>query len=203
MKNPNTTEFWNTEFKKEYEVVTGIRKMGYHRWKPAFFEEVSKHIPLTDDGSILKVLDVACGLGHFCRYLKAKYPRVEIVGTDFSDFAVEKTQEMGSIAYTSDCYVLSKRYKNEYDFVVATELIEHLSHPKKFLKELHKILKPGGKVILSTPIKGCYVKADDHIREYTMEEFNKEVNRVFSNVQIHDLRNKGIGGFQLAVAKKI
>ena len=42
--------------------------------------------------------------------------------------------------YADDSYVLQK----EYDFITATETVEHLHHPKTDLEKLWKILKPGG-----------------------------------------------------------
>ena len=39
----------------------------------------------------------------------------------------------------------------EFDVVIATELIEHILETKIFLKEINRVLKPGGELILSTP----------------------------------------------------
>jgi ubiquinone/menaquinone biosynthesis C-methylase UbiE len=38
-----------------------------------------------------------------------------------------------------------------FDFLISTELIEHVMYPRKFLNEVHRVLKPGGKMLLSTP----------------------------------------------------
>lgn len=38
-----------------------------------------------------------------------------------------------------------------FDFVIATEVIEHVRHPFKFLREIKRVLKPSGRVLLSTP----------------------------------------------------
>src|SRR5207247_8701476 len=37
------------------------------------------------------------------------------------------------------------------DSVVASEVYEHLSHPEGFIGEVRRILKPGGRLVLSTP----------------------------------------------------
>ena len=39
----------------------------------------------------------------------------------------------------------------EFQFVVATEVIEHLENPWHFVRELYRVTKPGGVVIISTP----------------------------------------------------
>lgn len=38
-----------------------------------------------------------------------------------------------------------------FDFVIATEVIEHVRYPFKFLREIRRVLKPSGRVLLTTP----------------------------------------------------
>lgn len=40
---------------------------------------------------------------------------------------------------------------NIADTVISIDVLEHVPSPEKFVSELHRVLKPGGKVILSTP----------------------------------------------------
>ena len=41
---------------------------------------------------------------------------------------------------------------NAYDTVVCTEVLEHVPNPSKALGEMYRVLKPGGSMILSTPM---------------------------------------------------
>jgi SAM-dependent methyltransferase len=41
---------------------------------------------------------------------------------------------------------------SSYDTVVCTEVLEHVTDPKKALSEMYRVLKPGGFIILSTPM---------------------------------------------------
>ncbi len=43
--------------------------------------------------------------------------------------------------------------ENTIDCIIASEIIEHLINPEEFIKKMIKILKPGGKFIISTPYK--------------------------------------------------
>ena len=43
------------------------------------------------------------------------------------------------------------RIKNTYDLIILEHVLEHLPHPLKALKNIHKILKPKGYVLLTTP----------------------------------------------------
>jgi SAM-dependent methyltransferase len=38
-----------------------------------------------------------------------------------------------------------------FDLVTSTEVIEHLENPRRFFREVARVLKPGGQIILSTP----------------------------------------------------
>lgn len=48
-----------------------------------------------------------------------------------------------------------------YDVVLTTELFEHLNYPEKFLVKMDKVLKAGGRIVLSTPNVGHYSIVDD------------------------------------------
>jgi 2-polyprenyl-3-methyl-5-hydroxy-6-metoxy-1,4-benzoquinol methylase len=72
---------------------------------------------------------------------------------------------------------------NKFDFVVAFQVIEHIPNDELFVKEIHRVLKPGGKVIISTPnIKLTLTRNPWHEREYTWVELKKLLGRYFTNV---------------------
>ena len=45
----------------------------------------------------------------------------------------------------------SAAYPMQFDAIMASEIIEHLENPRHFAREICKLLKPGGRLILSTP----------------------------------------------------
>ncbi|WP_421892994.1 class I SAM-dependent methyltransferase [Marinoscillum sp.] len=79
---------------------------------------------------------------------------------------------------------------NSFDTVVSFQVIEHIKKDDLFLSEIHRILKPGGKAILSTPnIKMTLSRNPWHIREYTADELASLAGKYFSSVDM-----KGIAG---------
>lgn len=72
---------------------------------------------------------------------------------------------------------------NTYDFAVSFQVIEHMIKDHLYLKEIHRILKPGGKLIVTTPNKKMSLTRNPwHIREYTFEELKELMAKYFSEV---------------------
>jgi len=79
---------------------------------------------------------------------------------------------------------------NSVDFVVTFQVIEHIENDELFLKEIKRVLKPGGKLIMTTPnIKMSLTRNPWHIREYSPEQMNNVVKSVFENFEL-----KGVFG---------
>ncbi len=79
---------------------------------------------------------------------------------------------------------------NSFDTVVSFQVIEHIKDDTTYLKEINRILKPGGKAYISTPnIKMTLSRNPWHIREYTAQELTDLCKKYFSQVEM-----KGIGG---------
>jgi len=73
---------------------------------------------------------------------------------------------------------------NSFDFVVSFQVIEHIKKDKELVKEVHRVLKPGGKYIVSTPnIKTSLTRNPWHIREYTVEQFEQLLKGSFLKVE--------------------
>ena len=176
MKNLNTPEYWDKCFEHEYNLTTTGKCKDPNtviRLDPLRYEMVGKLIKYND-----KILDVGCGLGNFCRFIWGKYPKAEIFGVDFSPFAVEKATELSDFVAEfsgSDAYELPFNNRS-FDVVTGLELVEHLSYPEKFIKEAKRILKPGGKLIISTPHKDTEAGeliSTEHVKEYEPKELAK------------------------------
>lgn len=63
---------------------------------------------------------------------------------------------------------LSKIYNKSFDYILCTQVLEHLKEPQLVFKEFNRILKTGGKVFLTTHM--CY---DEHMVPYDYFRFTK------------------------------
>ncbi len=79
---------------------------------------------------------------------------------------------------------------NSFDSIVSFQVIEHVKNDEGFLKEIHRVLKPGGVAVLTTPnIKKTLTRNPWHIREYTAQELTDLASKYFEKVEM-----KGVGG---------
>lgn len=76
-----------------------------------------------------------------------------------------------------------------FDYVVSFQVIEHIKRDKEFVKEVYRVLKPGGKFIVSTPNAPMSLTRNPwHIREYTPEQLSGLLS-IFADVEA-----LGVGG---------
>ena len=80
--------------------------------------------------------------------------------------------------------------ENQFDSIVTFQVIEHVRKDEVFLKEIHRVLKPGGKALITTPnIKMTLSRNPWHEREYTADQLENTCKKYFSKVEM-----KGVMG---------
>jgi SAM-dependent methyltransferase len=85
---------------------------------------------------------------------------------------------------------LSGLADNTYDSIVSFQVIEHIQEDALFLKEIHRVLKPGGIALLTTPNRSMSLSRNPwHIREYLPHELANLAKKFFPEVEM-----KGITG---------
>lgn len=100
-----------------------------------------------------KILDLGCGTGYYLFLLSSLPVRLNLIGLDNDDRAVNEAKNFLSkkIKFIiSDCHKLPFK-DGTFDKVVASEVLEHLDDDLNALKEIRRILKPNGILVISTP----------------------------------------------------
>ena len=98
-----------------------------------------------------RILDLGCGNGISSRLLNQA--DFDVVGTDISALFLEEAQEWENpkLRYKV-CDVLELPFENNsFDVICSNELIEHLPDVETALTEMIRVVRKGGKVVLSGP----------------------------------------------------
>ena len=131
--------------------------------------------------AISKILDIGCAEGHTIRWLRTLFPgRYQLIGIDLSQVRIKKALEDKShsaIFCTGSAEALPIA-DGVMQFVIASQVIEHVPDDVQMLREIDRVLVPGGRFQIDTVYKKKWARyfyrspagwAIDptHIREYT------------------------------------
>jgi SAM-dependent methyltransferase len=132
------------------------------------------------------VLDVACGEGYGSALLSQVAKSV--LGIDSAQDVIEHARRSYTAANLRFACGDARCIEAEtasIDVVVSFETLEHLAEQDTFLKELRRVLRPDGIVIISTPDRDNYVNPEPnpyHLRELTRAELTSLLSRHFGHV---------------------
>ena len=126
------------DYKKYYQENKTFQTADNYR-----FQKIIKYVV---DLKIQNLLDVGCGdgylLGRIARESSAKLSGVDAYESNSGFAGTYKSADITSgIPYEND----------EFDGVIFGEVIEHVPDPDYLISEIHRVLKPGGYLIISTP----------------------------------------------------
>lgn len=129
----------------KYNTMNPVKQYLIKGYKERLYEFVESEKPK-------QVLDLGCGEGIIIKYLKSKNSNYEFRGIDFSKEAINKAKRLNPYAsfLVRDLYNLDESIiKKNYDIVLWLEVMEHLEHPEKVLREINKLKFE--KLIISVP----------------------------------------------------
>jgi dolichol-phosphate mannosyltransferase len=110
-------------------------------WKQSIAKTVWKWLPNTST-----LLDIGCGSSPVI----TRYP--EAVAIDTNELKLEFMRAKFPAANYSVMSATHLHFQgNEFDHIICIEVLEHLSSPKQAVKEMSRVLKENGKVIIATP----------------------------------------------------
>ncbi len=71
-----------------------------------------------------------------------------------------------------------------FDCVISFQVIEHIDRDRDFVHEIHRVLRPGGRFIVTTPNAPMSLTRNPwHVREYTAAQLTALLSRDFSQVE--------------------
>ena len=142
------------------------------------------------------MLDVGCGEGRHIFGIMQNYPEMKCIGLDMDDDSLVKAEEgyefFESISNAGAEFLKGSAYSlpfqnNSLDLIICSEVLEHLHDYNDAVKEIHRVLKPGGKFYASVPAswpeKICWALSKDyqnqpggHLRIFNQSKLVSEIS---------------------------
>jgi SAM-dependent methyltransferase len=123
----------------EQELADAARRRYY---SPVFYVQYRMVLPLIEKHLQGRVIDLGSGYAPFRRYMPA-----EVTSYDTLDYS----RDLPDLTYVSDLQSMPEIPDGAYDAGLCLEVLEHLPEPLQALREIHRILRPGGVLLLSVP----------------------------------------------------
>lgn len=97
----------------------------------------------------IKLLDIGCAYGYYMNV--ARLYGWDVTGIDISHDAVHEAKNTFHLNAHQGVLDELNIPSDTYDLVSCWDVVEHLQDPQSFFKEVFRVLKPGGSIVLSTP----------------------------------------------------
>jgi SAM-dependent methyltransferase len=161
------------------------QKKGISHWYWDYKDcQILKVITVADK----EIVDLGCGEGILLEKIVKSFPSQHVSGVDIIPENIEICKKFGLPVLLGDINSTDLS-DNSVDLVLLIEVIEHLNEPVRTLKEIKRILKPGGKVVFLFPndfifgvarllflrIKELFYDPG-HVKRWTPKQFKKFIN---------------------------
>jgi SAM-dependent methyltransferase len=141
-------------YDEAYYVSFDSRERGYdgyvteaENWRRTFRDRL-RDLPATPG----RLLDVGAATGFFVE--QARAAGWDAIGVEPSEWAAAYARDELGVDVRTGTLESLQLPDETFDVVTMWEVIEHLSDPRATLAEAHRILRPGGRLVLSTPDAG-------------------------------------------------
>lgn len=191
---------------KSLSINTRLNKLLEDELDMALKRRAKRAVEELDPQSGDTILDLGCGPGHYLKLLSFLSLKLHLIGVDMDKdalFQVKKNLERKGVS-TIDADLMKKLpfQNNSFGKILMSEVIEHLPDDSKALKEVYRIIKKRGVLIITVPnanfpffwdpvnwilnhyFKTCIKKGfwggiwTNHERLYNPEEIKKLIEKV-------------------------
>lgn len=119
----------------------------------------------------MSVLDVGCGPGFITDNLLRSFPEIRVTAVDMDDTLAKKArrylegQPAERVRVVNASILNSGLVENSFDFAVARLVFQHLPQPNDAAREIRRLLRPGGKLVIIDSDDAIWGLADPAIPE--------------------------------------
>jgi len=128
------------------------------------------------------VLEIGSSSGYLLRDIKKGFPEIFLIGSDCIPESLEKIAKYHpDIPLIQFDLVNCPLPDNSVDVIIALNVLEHIEDDITALQQIHRILKPGGNVIIEVPanpeLYDFYDKQLKHFRRYSLSELSDKAEK--------------------------
>lgn len=143
--------YWDDEKQKKIYLEEKVQKTFRDEFESRL-DSIEKLLPRRGN-----ILDVGCGVGHFLA--RARDRGWTVQGLDISKTASTAAREAYGLDVKVATLAESPFEPETFDAVSLWDVIEHIRTPLQDLKAVHRILKPGGILVMKTPNEDSLYKS--------------------------------------------
>lgn len=125
-----------------------------------------------------RVLEVGCGTGNVLRALKQTCRRGIVIGMDLFAEGLHYAQQR-SDAQLLQGDMRAPPFAAQFEVIGLFDVLEHLPDDRQVLTDLHKMLAPGGALLLTVPahmsLWSYFDEASHHVRRYAVTELEDKL----------------------------
>src|SRR5712691_6085155 len=127
-----------------------------HIWNQ-YHNQLEQYLLLAEGRGRLEILDVGCAQGTLALLLAERGHEVWAmdIRQQFLDYAAAR-HEKGDVHFVCG-NAMEINLDKRFDLIFANQIVEHLVYPLEFTQRLATFLKPGGRLVMTTP-NGEYIK---------------------------------------------
>lgn len=134
-----------------------------------------------------KIADIGCADGYGTQSYATHVESV--IGVDYSEPTLVKAREkythLKNLSFISGKVPPLPLESNSLDVITAFQFIEHIEDRAGFMKDVMRVLKPGGVFLCTTPNNKMSIARNPfHVHEYTFAEMEKEAGGIFSEIEL-------------------
>ena len=176
------------------------RHWWYRARRQVVAELIRRRVPLPKDA---KLLEIGCGTGHNLPML-GEFGQVDALEVDPTARGMAE-KRLGRTVLSSPLPALEGVSDDTYDMVAALDVVEHIPDDRAALEGIARVLKPGGKLLMTVPAHQWMWSAHDvvnhHQRRYSKRDFRKLVDQ--SPLQLETIGYLNSLLFPLAMAQRL
>jgi SAM-dependent methyltransferase len=148
-------------------------------FSPATYAEHQATVPVISQYARGKLIDIGCGDMPYKNFLLKKVKEYD---------SIDIERRVKDVKFIGDIHNMNVLMDKTYDTAICLEVLEHIKDPFKALKEIHRILKKDGYLIISVPhLSRLHEEPHDYFRytkyglQYSIEDAGFKILSITPN----------------------